>query len=76
MVIAIGTGARVIALSVEAPVELLPGLETTTEKLERFVRPLREEGIDASTELRTGKPSRESLESLGGMDDVIEDLYG
>lgn len=24
----------------------------------------------------TGKPSRESLQELGGMDDVIEDLYG
>jgi hypothetical protein len=24
----------------------------------------------------TGKPSRESLESLGGLDDVVQDLYG
>jgi aldehyde:ferredoxin oxidoreductase len=25
---------------------------------------------------KTGKPSRESLEALGGMDDVIKDLHG
>jgi len=24
----------------------------------------------------TGKPSREGLQQLGGMDDVIKDLYG
>jgi aldehyde:ferredoxin oxidoreductase len=27
-------------------------------------------------DLETGKPSRESLEALGGMEDVIRDLYG
>jgi len=27
-------------------------------------------------DLQTGKPSRESLEALGGMEDVIRDLYG
>jgi len=60
--IAIGTGARLIVLSVDAPVELLPGLETTAEKLERFARPLRDEDIEVSTELRTGRPSQEIVE--------------
>ncbi len=59
-----GTGAQVFFLSVEAPVELLPGLETTREKLDRFAKPLRDEGIEVVTELRTGRPSREIAEAL------------
>ncbi len=57
--VAIASDAKVIVLSVDAPVDLLPGLETTAEKLERFSRPLLEEGIEVKTELRTGRPSRE-----------------
>jgi nucleotide-binding universal stress UspA family protein len=59
-----GTGAKILLLSVEAPVELLPGLETTGEKLERFAKPLRDQGIEVVTELRTGRPSQEIVEAL------------
>jgi nucleotide-binding universal stress UspA family protein len=56
--IAGGSGALVAALSVEAPVELLPDVETTAEKLERFARPLREAGLEVEIALRQGRPSR------------------
>jgi nucleotide-binding universal stress UspA family protein len=56
-------------LSVDAPVELLPGVETTTEKLERFAIPLRDRGLEVVVELREGKPSREIsdyVDEVGG----------
>lgn len=52
------SGAPLHLLSVDAPVELLPGVETTSDKLARLADPLREAGIDATTELREGRPSR------------------
>ena len=45
-------------LSVNAPVDLLPGVETTEEKLERFAQPLRDRGLEVATALREGRPSR------------------
>ncbi len=46
-------------LSVEAAVPLMPGLETTGEKLKRFAAPLIEQGFEVTTTLREGRPSRE-----------------
>lgn len=63
-VLAHGYGARLTVVSVNAPVDLLPGLETTEEKLDRYTQPLREDGFDVRGILRTGKPSREILEVL------------
>ena len=52
-------GAAVRVLSVNAPVPLLPDDETTEDKLERFIAPLAEEGIDVHASVREGRPSRE-----------------
>jgi nucleotide-binding universal stress UspA family protein len=51
--------ARVDVVSVNAPVALLPGVETTEEKLERFAEPLREALPAVTTSLREGRPSQE-----------------
>ena len=48
-------------LSVEAPVELLPDVDTMEEKIARFVEPLEKEGLQVAAELRSGKPSREIM---------------
>jgi nucleotide-binding universal stress UspA family protein len=52
-------GAGIHILSVEAPVPLMPHLETTEEKLRRFAAPLIEKGLEVTTALRRGRPSRE-----------------
>ena len=52
------SGASLHILSADAPVELLPGVETTADKLDRFAEPLRDAGIAAATVLRQGRPSR------------------
>jgi len=49
----------VAVISVEAPVELLPDVETTEEKLERLAAPLREQGLVVSTKLLEGRPSQQ-----------------
>jgi nucleotide-binding universal stress UspA family protein len=46
-------------LSVDAPVPLLPDLETTEDKLQRYVAPLVEDGLDVHVAHRQGRPSRE-----------------
>lgn len=51
--------APVSVLSVEAPVELLPDVETMEEKIERYAEPLRVEGLEVEVVLRQGKPSPE-----------------
>jgi nucleotide-binding universal stress UspA family protein len=61
IVLAQDSGAGLAVLSVEAPVELLPEVETMEEKLERFVEPIRESGLGVLAELRKGRPSREIL---------------
>jgi nucleotide-binding universal stress UspA family protein len=58
VLLARASGGALHFLSVDAPVELLPGIETTSDKLERLVEPLRGTGIDVATELREGRPSR------------------
>ncbi|MCD4748763.1 MAG: universal stress protein [Thermoanaerobaculales bacterium] len=68
MVLAHAFGARLTILSVNAPVDLLPGLETTEEKLDRFSTPLLEDGFEVQRILRTGKPSTEILE-------VVEEVH-
>jgi nucleotide-binding universal stress UspA family protein len=62
------SGAPLTILSVDAPVELLPGVETTADKLERFCEPLRTAGREVATVLREGRPSKiipEVVEELG-----------
>lgn len=54
----------VTVVSVEAPVDLLPDLETTEEKIQRFVQPLATEGLSVHTVLKTGKPSAGILEVI------------
>jgi nucleotide-binding universal stress UspA family protein len=44
-------------LSVEAPVELLPDVETMEEKIERYAEPLRVEELKVDIALRKGRPS-------------------
>ncbi len=56
--IAAGCGAPIHLISVDAPVELLPGVETTAEKLERYAAPLVDRGLEVVTEVREGRPSR------------------
>lgn len=56
--VALASDAPLHLLSVDAPVELMPGVETTSDKLVRLAEPLRETGIEVMTELREGRPSR------------------
>jgi len=60
-VLAAAHGASVSVLSVEAPVELLPDVDSMVEKLERYAAPLTAEGFDVDVALRKGKPSREII---------------
>ena len=53
--------APVSVLSVEAPVELLPDVETMEEKIERYAEPLRAAGLEVDAVIRKGKPSREII---------------
>ncbi len=56
--------APVDVIAVDAPVRLLPGTESTEEKLNRFVEPFRNAGIEVRTHLLSGKPSDQILEFL------------
>jgi nucleotide-binding universal stress UspA family protein len=58
-IVALADKAAVSVVSVEAPVELLPDVETMSEKLVRYAEPLLAEGLDVHVELREGRPSRE-----------------
>ena len=49
--------SAVEVVTVEAPGALLPGLETAEEKLGRFVRGLRDQGLEAEGHLLTGRPA-------------------
>lgn len=51
-------GCPLHLLTVDAPVELLPDVETTADKLGRFATPPTEEGLAVTPELREGRPSR------------------
>jgi hypothetical protein len=51
-------GASLTILSIDAPVELLPGVETTADKLERLCEPLRAAGMEVAVVLREGRPSK------------------
>jgi nucleotide-binding universal stress UspA family protein len=58
-VLALADNAPLTVVTVEAPVELLPDVETTEEKLERLAVPLRELGLKVNTSLLEGRPSEE-----------------
>ena len=60
--LASASGARVTVVSVDAPVELLPDVETTKEKLERYLEPFQSAGIPAEALLRSGQPSTAIVE--------------
>jgi nucleotide-binding universal stress UspA family protein len=61
----------VSVFSVEAPVELLPDVESLEEKIERYAEPLRVEGLEIEVMIRKGKPSREII---AHMDEIGADL--
>jgi len=58
VLLARANGVPLHLLSVDAPVDLLPGVETTADKLERLVEPVRGAGIEVLTVVREGRPSR------------------
>ena len=58
-VLALADNTAVSVLSVEAPVELLPEVETMAEKLDRYAEPLLAAGIEVEKALRRGRPSPE-----------------
>ena len=60
-VLAAADNAPVSVLTVEAPVELLPDVDTMEEKIERYAEPLRAAGIEVDAAIRKGKPSREII---------------
>lgn len=60
--------ASIDVIAVDAPVALLPGVESTPEKLNRFIEPIRAAGIDAHTHHFSGKPSECILEFLATME--------
>jgi nucleotide-binding universal stress UspA family protein len=70
-VLAAAHNASVSVLSVEAPVELLPDVETMEEKIARYAESLRAEGIEVEATLRKGRPSREIIAHI---DDIGGDL--
>jgi len=53
-VLAAAHNAPVSVLSVEAPVELLPDVETMEEKMERYAEPLKAKGLDVAVAIRKG----------------------
>ncbi len=53
--------APVSLLSVVAPVDLLPGLETMDAKIERYAQPLRSTGLEVEVALRPGQPSTQII---------------
>jgi nucleotide-binding universal stress UspA family protein len=59
LALALAWGTPVSVISVDAPVSLLPDVETTAEKLEHFVRPMVEAGLEVATVLGQGRPSKE-----------------
>lgn len=59
--LALASGSTVTVVSVDAPVELLPDVETTAEKLERYLEPLRGDGLRVEAIQRSGQPSAEIL---------------
>lgn len=65
LLIAKADDAQLALLSVEAPVDLLPDVDTMEEKLARFAGGLDGEGLQVTTELREGKPSREIMDFAG-----------
>ena len=58
-VLAVADNAPVTIVTVEAPVELLPDVETTEEKLQRLATPLRDLGLMVNTNKLEGRPSEE-----------------
>jgi nucleotide-binding universal stress UspA family protein len=72
-VLALADNAPLTVVTVEAPVELLPDVETTEEKLERLAAPLRELGLKVNTNLLEGRPSEEiaGLVKIIGADLVV-----
>ena len=70
-VLAAADNAPVSVLSVEAPVELLPDVETMEEKIERYAEPLRAAGHEVDAAIRKGKPSREII---AHMEEIGADL--
>jgi len=70
-VLAAAHNAPVSVLSVEAPVELLPGVETMEEKIERYAEPLKAQGLEVDVTIRKGKPSREII---AHMEEIGADL--
>ena len=58
-VLAVAHNASVTVVTVEAPVELLPDVETTEEKLQRLASPLRDLGLMVNTNTLEGRPSEE-----------------
>jgi nucleotide-binding universal stress UspA family protein len=60
--VAVDGKALVAVLTVEAPVELLPDVETTAEKLDRFASGLREAGLEVEAVLRRGRPVAEIVD--------------
>lgn len=67
-VLALADNAPLTVVTVEAPVELLPDVETTEEKLERLAAPLRELGLKVNTNLLEGRPSEE----IAGLVKIID----
>lgn len=70
-ILAIAYETPVAVLSVEAPVELLPDVETMEEKIDRYAVPLKAAGLEVETAIRKGKPSREII---AHMEEVGADL--
>lgn len=58
-VLAVAYNVPVNVVTVEAPVELLPDVETTEEKLQRLASPLRDLGLMVNTNKLEGRPSEE-----------------
>lgn len=70
-VMAIAYEIPVSVLSVEAPVELLPDVDSMEEKIERLAAPLREKSLEVGVAVRKGRPSREII---AHMEEIGADL--
>ena len=59
--------ATVDVIAVEAPVALLPGAESTEEKLNSFEEPFRNTGVEVHPHLLSGKQNEQILEFLANL---------
>ena len=66
--------ASVDVIAIDAPVSLLPGVESTAEKLNSYIEPFRDAGVEVKAHLLNGRPSeqiRQFLAEVGSGESLL-----